>query len=233
MQYHASRRVSLFVALSLQIAACGTDSDSAPAGTEGTVIVVDNTATIAGVTPSVHGAPTVTPSPFGDALCFDGDDAVVLDTNPLEGLAAFTLEALVRVDAVTAAEFAEPRYLHIEDPTGQRATLEARVTDTQFYLDTYLLAGDESLTLIDDTKLHALGEWTWTALSYENGSMRHYVDGVEEANGSVTIRPFGAGAMSLGVRQNLRYWFQGCIRELRISDHALPAGELQSALATR
>jgi hypothetical protein len=39
--------------------------------------------------------------------------------------------------------------------------------------------------------------------------------------------------MSLGVRQNLRYWFQGCIRELRISDRALPAGELQSAVATR
>jgi hypothetical protein len=193
--------------------------------------LIDNTTSIHGLAPMVLGTPIVTPTPHGDALCFDGDDAVILDDHPLDGLSAFTLEVLVRIDAVTAPALNQPRFLHIEATTGPaRATMEARVTDTTFYLDTFLLAGAASRTLADTTKLHPVGQWTWTALSYDGAIMRHYVDGVEDANGEVAVPAFGPGKLSLGVRQNLMYWFAGCIRELRITPAPLPPAELQRAM---
>jgi hypothetical protein len=190
--------------------------------------LIDSTTSIHGLPPMVLGSPTVTSTPFGDALCFDGDDGVVLDGHPLEGLGAFTLEVLIRIDGVTAAELNQPRFLHIEAATGPaRATMEARLTATDFYLDTFLLAGAASKTLADSTKVHPAGQWTWTALSYDGATMRHYVDGVEDASGDVVVPAFGAGKLSLGVRQNLVYWFAGCIRELRVTASALPPAQLQ------
>jgi hypothetical protein len=105
--------------------------------------------------------------------------------------------------------------------------MEARVTTTQFYVDTFLLAGSARLTLAAKDKLHAVGRWTWLALTYSEGQMRHFVDGVEDANGSVVIPAMGPGKMSFGVRQNLVHYFSGCIRELRVAPGALPAAELQ------
>ena len=193
--------------------------------------LIDSTTSIHGLTPMVLGAPVVTSTPQGDALCFDGDDAVVLEAHPLAGLGAFTLEVLIRIDGVTAAALNQPRYLHIEATTGPaRATMEARVTDTNFYLDTFLLAGTASRTLADSAKAHPVGQWTWTALTYDGATMRHYVDGVEDASGEVTVPAFGPGKMSLGVRQNLMYWFAGCIREVRVTPVPLPPAELQRAL---
>jgi hypothetical protein len=191
--------------------------------------IIDNTTSIHDNAPTmVHGSPQVVSSPQGDALCFDGDDAVVLNANPVQGLAAFTVEVFMRIDAVTSAAFNQPRYLHVETSDASRLTMEARVTDASWYLDTFLLSsGGQSRTLIDAAKVHPVGQWVWTALTYEGGQMRHFVDGVEDANGTVTIPALGAGKVSLGVRQNLVNWFQGCIREVRVTPAALPPAELQ------
>jgi hypothetical protein len=202
----------------------GGDAAPAPASERW---LIDNLTAINGLTPMVLGNPLVTSTPHGDALCFDGDDAVVVDDHPLEGLGAFTLEALVRIDGVTVDALNQPRFLHIETPGPARATLEARVTDTSFHLDTFLLAGAASRTLVDSTKLHPVGQWTWVALGYDGTTMRHYVDGAEDAGGPVAVPAFGAGKMSLGVRQNLMYWFVGCIRELRVTAAALSPADLQ------
>jgi hypothetical protein len=200
-------------------------------GTAGVVTadrwIIDNTTSIHGNTPMLLGSPQVMTSPQGDTLCFDGDDAIVLNVNPVEGLAAFTLEVLLRIDSVTTAALNQPRYLHIETNDASRVTMEARVTETNWYLDTFLLSGAQSRTLADATKVHPVDQWTWTALTYAGGQMRHFVDGVEDANGTVTVPAFGPGKMSLGVRQNLMYWFKGCIREVRITNAALAAAELQ------
>ena len=189
--------------------------------------LIDSVTSIHGLTPTVHGSPVVTSTPHGDALCFDGDDAVILDDHPLAGLGAFTLEVLVRIDGVTATALNQPRFLHIEAEGPARATIEARVTETTFYLDTFLLAGTSSRTLADGARLHPVGQWTWTALTYDGVTMRHYVDGVEDASGPVTVPAFGAGKLSLGVRQNLMYWFAGCIREVRVTPAALTHERLQ------
>src|SRR5262245_23533800 len=211
----------------------GTGGFPNTAGTGGGAVatperwLIDNTTSIHGNTPMVLGSPQVTTTPHGDALCFDGDDAVVLDANPVEGMATFTVEALVRIDSVTTTALNQPRFLHIETTTPSRLTLEARVTETDWYLDTFLLSGAQSHTLIDATRLHPVGQWTWTALTYDGSQMRHFVDGVEDANGTVTIPAVGPGKMSLGVRQNLMYWFNGCIREVRVTPAALAPAQLQ------
>ena len=81
--------------------------------------------------------------------------------------------------------------------------------------------------MIDETKVHPVATWYWTALSYADGQMRHFVEGVEDASGSVTVAPLGPGKISIGVRQNLQYWFKGCVRELRVTSGALPPESLQ------
>ncbi len=192
--------------------------------------LIDSLTSIHGLTPMVLGSPVVTSTPHGDALCFDGDDAVVVDDHPLRERGVFTLEVLVRIDGVTVATLNQPRFLHIETAGPARATMEARVTETSFYLDTFLLAGAASRTLADSSKLHPVGQWTWTALTYDGVTMRHYVEGVEDASGPVAVPAFGPGKLSLGVRQNLVYWFVGCIRELRVTAGPLPPEQLQRAL---
>ena len=59
--------------------------------------------------------------------------------------------------------------------------------------------------------------WHTAALTYDGTTMAHYVDGVKELEGTVKVRPQGPGRTSLGVRQNLVYWFKGQIRRVRIT----------------
>jgi hypothetical protein len=192
--------------------------------------VLDNLTSIAGLTPEVWGGPTLTQTPYGVALCFDGDDGIVLPKNPLEGFGAFTLQVLFRPDPVVEGEtaLAEPRFIHIETSAADRATIEARVDSTQFYLDTFISSAGQSKTLSDESRRHAVGQWHWGALSYADGMMHHYVDGVVDASAALSAGPLGPGKTSLGVRQNHVYWFKGCIRELRFTPAALPSESLAS-----
>jgi hypothetical protein len=236
--FHIRSTCLIFICL---VAGCRSSSGAAGSGGKtasggaggsdsGTVDrwIIDNTSSIHDVVPMVIGGPQVITSPQGDALCFDGDDGIVLAANPVQGLAAFTIEVLLRVDSVTNAALNQPRYLHIETTDASRVTMEARVTETNWYLDTYLLSGGQNRTLAELSKVHPVGQWTWAALTYADGQMRHFVDGVEDANGTVTIPALGAGKISLGVRQNLVNWFSGCIREVRVTATALLASSLQT-----
>ncbi|MGC4093761.1 MAG: LamG domain-containing protein [Polyangiaceae bacterium] len=191
--------------------------------------LVDDPRALHGAHTLVLGEPRLGESPLGPALCFDGDDGLIADLNPLQGLEAFTLEVLARIDAVGDPAHSEPRFVHIESAEGLRATVEARVTSTQFFVDTHLHTNSDKLTLANSASLHPVGRWNWIALSYAEGHMRHFVDAVEDGHGDVPFRPMGAGKMSLGVRQNRVHYFQGCIRELRVSPRALPAEQLQRA----
>jgi len=221
------RRLTRFVLAAFApslVAACSDDA-APPDGDEASkdlVWILDNTESIGGVTPMVLGEPTVTDG----ALCFDGvDDALVFPVNPLEGLAAFTVEVRFRPDATGAAE---QRFVHMQE-TGapNRALIETRVsTDGTFHLDTYLRSGTSELTLIDPAKTHPTDAWHWAALSYDGGTQRHFVDAAEELSGAVTFAPLGAGQMSVGTRINLVDWYKGCASELRFHDRALPADAL-------
>ena len=213
--------VSLAVAC---LFACSSEDEKPPAADEplDLVWILDNTESIGGHTPTVLGAPTVTDG----ALCFDGiDDALIFSTNPLEGLAAFTVEVRFLPDSTGAIE---QRFVHMQQTSSpNRALIETRVSpDGTWHLDTYLRSGTAELALIDPTKTHPTDTWQWAALSYENGTQRHFVDAVEELSGAVAFAPLGAGEMSIGTRINQVDWFKGCASELRIHDRALASVEL-------
>ena len=55
--------------------------------------------------------------------------------------------------------------------------------------------------------------------------MKHFVNGKEELAVDVKLVPLAAGETSIGVRHNKVHWFQGAIRQIRISPAALKPDE--------
>jgi hypothetical protein len=179
------------------------------------------------------GEPKLESSPHGNALCFDGvDDGLIFEQNPIAGMSRFTIQVLFRPDASGTLEApSEQRFVHFEEgsattPESRRVLIETRVVGDQWFLDTFLRATHGSLALIDPEKKHPVGRWYWVALSYGDGTMRHYIDRRLELEGAVPFEPLGSGRASLGVRLNRVSWFKGCVRELRVTPAVVPAAEL-------
>ena len=194
--------------------------------------VVDNRTTIGGHAVLVVGSPRVVQTAIGPAIEFNGStDGLFVDANPIEGLAQFTVEALIEPAPEGPAE---QRFLHVSETGSEnRLMLETRILpDRSWCLDTFLRHGDASLTLIDRQRTHPADGWHVVALVYDGTRMAHYVDGVQELAGDVAFRALGAGRTSIGVRQNLVSWFKGRIRLLRFTSEALPAARLMTVPRT-
>jgi hypothetical protein len=200
----------------------GGAAENAPATS--LVWTLDNVKLVGRHAPLVLGTPQVTAGEPG--IRFNGqNDGLILPVNPLAGLPAFTIEALIQPAADGAPA---QRFLHIEDERGNRALMEIRLSaDGRWCLDTFLLCGNSRLSLIDPARLHPAGRWHWVALRCDGRRMDHFVDGVKEGEGAVVFTPFTAGRMSLGVRLNQAFWFKGAIREVRLHPVALAAERLQ------
>jgi hypothetical protein len=215
-------RIAPFVALA------STLGCSRPRATPDDLVwLIEDPARVGGHPAMVIGTPRAVDTDRGRAVCFNGaDTGLALDVNPLERLAEFTVQVLLKPDPDGAAE---QRFLHFsEDGGDNRVLLETRTTpDGQWYLDTYLHKGTEKLALIQPDKRHPSGTWYWVALTYRDQHMWHFVNGVEEAKGDIAFAPLGPGKMSLGVRLNRVSWFKGCIHELRVSHAALAPDQLQ------
>lgn len=206
----------------------------APAGAPAALLWRADSALAWGNTTGVRlGEPMLAPSPHGEAVCFDGvDDGFTFEQNPIAGLSHFTIQVLFRPDASgTAQSPSEQRFVHFEEgsatrPENSRALIETRVAGDQWFLDTYLRSAAGSRALIDPQRKHAVGRWYWVALTYGDGTMRHYVDRQLELEGAVPFEPLGPGRASLGVRLNRVSWFKGCLREVRVTPFVVPAAEL-------
>lgn len=181
---------------------------------------------VGGHATTVLGAPMPTDGGSGDALKFDGiRDGVIVPVNPVAGWKEFTVEMLF---SPAADGQPEQRVLHFEDNNGSRGLMEIRLTpEGRWALDTFLLSGTNRLTLLDRTKLHPAGKWTWVALRYDGRRMAHFINGEKELDGDLLFAPMGEGQISLGVRLNRVYWFKGSIREVRFTPRALPDSALQ------
>ena len=220
----------MFLAGTAGIGAAGLRAVEAAAPAEAAVPIIwklDNAKKVGGHEPTVLGAPqSVEEAPAGRALRFNGSrDGLVLPVIPYAGWTQFTIEVLFKPEA---GGLPEQRFMHVEDTKGGRTMMETRLTpDNQWYLDTFLLSGPSSLALIDKTKLHPTNRWHWAALRYDGRLMTSFVDGVKELEGPVAFAPMVEGKMSLGVRQNLLYWFKGAISEVRFTPAALAEGDLQ------
>ena len=189
-----------------------------------TIWVVDDVDRVGGVRPRVFGSPKVEPSPRG--LAFDGQaDGLIVPWNPLEGLDAFTVEAVFRPDPGGAAE---QRFFHIQADSGpDRILLETRLTpDGRWYADTYIRSGQTDQPLNDPALLHDLGRWHTLALTFDGRDMAQWVDGRFELSARIAFWPLGRGAASIGMRINRIYFFKGAIRLLRFSGSALDEAAL-------
>jgi len=210
------------LALAVLAASASSQTPSPPVAVEWTV---DSLTRIGGHAVTVVGRPRVVDTSRGRAVEFDGaGDGLFIESNPLEGLARFTVEVVLD-PAADGPE--EQRFLHIEERDSRRALMELRrLAAGVWCLDTFLRDGDSQLTLIDRGALHRPGEWHVAALAYDGAAMTHYVDGMREASGPVAFAPLGSGRTSIGVRQNRVSWFKGRIRMIRITPQALPPDRL-------
>jgi len=183
---------------------------------------------IGGCTTTKLGQPVLIEAPSGQGIFFDGvDDGLLIQANPLGDATAFTLEVVFRPDSSDPPN-AEQRFLHIQNPEDEsrRILIELRHRkDHLWFLDTFIASDSSRCTLYAETFRHPLGQWFHAALTYENGMMRHYVDGKEELSGPVNYVPIEDGWTSIGVRMNQRYWFRGAIRTIRMTRRALSPAE--------
>ncbi len=188
----------------------------------------ENPTVVADARIEVWGAPSFFKDPLDSAVRFDGKvDGLLVPVIPIAGWKNFTIEILFTVDA---DGFSEQKFLHLQDEKGRRVLIELRLLPgDRWCLDTFLHKDSEHrLTLIDHAQVHPVERWHWAALSYAEGRMVHFVDGVKECEGAVQFEPLSRdGRTSLGVRQNKVSWFKGAIREVRFSPEALPLEKLQ------
>ena len=180
--------------------------------------------TIGGYKTSLLGHPEAIDSGGHKAIQFNGlDDAIYLPVHPLAGADSFTWEVLFRPDAGGAAE---QRFFHLqEDGSDNRMLFEIRIIGDQWCLDSFAKTGDASRTLLDRTKLHALGEWYAAEAVYDGREFRNYVDGVLQGSGELHIAPQKAGQTSIGVRFNKVNYFKGAIAQARFTRRALPPSQ--------
>lgn len=191
---------------------------------------LDNLRKIGGNQVTVIGSPRVIKTPKGKAVEFDGaHDGLLVGVNPVAGMRAFTVEAVIRPDA---GGLEEQRWLHIQGPTADsRVMMETRLRGQQWFLDTFIKNGPaagDGRTLFDEPFRHAVGVWYHVALVYDGAVMRNYVDGREELSGPLAVGPLGAGQTSIGVRQNRVHWFKGAVSRLRFTPRALAPEEFMS-----
>jgi len=189
---------------------------------------IDNVESIGGHATTKLGDPVVVEPPGGKAVHFDGiDDGLLVIANPLEGAEAFTVEVVFKPDSAYPDNQAQ-RFVHIQNPGSEdrRILIELRLTeDFQWYLDTFIKSELSNKTLAKETALHPVGEWYHAALVYENRSMKHFVNAVEELSGEVDYLPISGGYTSLGTRMDKRSWFKGAIRTLKVTHKALSPEE--------
>lgn len=186
---------------------------------------INNLKKIGGHKVEVLGNPQIIKTDKGKAVLFDGiDDGIFVNSNPIEGAKEFTIEAIFRPDEGGEKE---QRWLHIEDTENveSRALLETRLVGNEWFVDTFLKSGENRLAHFAENFKHPLGQWFHVAMVFDGKEMRHYVNGNLELSGAITIKPFGKGITSIGVRQNKVYWFKGAVRLAKFTNRAISPKE--------
>ena len=100
------------------------------------------------------GAPAVVSTDIGPAIQFNGaTDGLLIERNPLEGLAQFTIEVLFSRGCRRPGRAAVPA--RAGSRGRESRAVELRLNDGRWALDSYLRHGDAQLTLLDRSQTHA------------------------------------------------------------------------------
>ena len=212
---------SLFIFILFSSILKGQDSSSIYS----TTWMINSVDSVAGFPIIKSDSPQVIESDeYSKVVWFDGvDDGLLVESNPLEGATNFTIEVIFKPDSSWSSN-EEQRFIHFQDPLNddRRILIELRLTnDHQWYLDTYIKSELSSKALKIETALHPVELWFHAALVYENRSMKHYVNGMEEISGEVDFLPITNANVSIGTRMDQRSWFKGSIAILKITHSAL------------
>jgi hypothetical protein len=181
----------------------------------------------------VFGNPVVVDTGTGKAIRFDGiDDRLLVANNPLGDAKEFTIEVIFKPDSAYHISM-QPRFIHFQDEgdtlsgwnSARRIMMELRLTpENKWYLDGFLLTDAGERTLQNKNLTHPTGQWCHAALTYKDNTFKTYVNGVEEASGSVTFTEKilnRAGNVSIGGRMNRLNYYRGLIKTLKITRKAL------------
>lgn len=186
---------------------------------------IDNLNKIGGNTITLFGNPVEVETESGKAVRFDGvDDGIIVHANPIDGFNSFTVEIIFKPDTTSNPANKEQRFLHIQAPGHEprRMLIELRIAEeNNWFLDTHVNADTAYRTLYAEKFIHPLRAWYHAALVYENGMVRHFVNGREEMSGAINYIPVKNGNVSLGMRMNKRSFFKGDIKLVRFTDRAL------------
>ena len=186
---------------------------------------IDKLDSIGGHETTVLGSPKVIETASGKAVEFDGKgDGLFVDTHPLAGAEAFTVEVIFKPypDGLK-----EQRFFHMqENGSEDRVMFETRLTDdNRWFLDTFIKSGPGEYTMFAEDFKHPLGPWYHAAIVMDGKTFRHYVNCNLELSEEVEFTPQLAGKTSLGVRLNKVFWYKGAIRKTRFTPKALSPAE--------
>ncbi len=215
------RFISVFLMITIQI--------FAQKPSESILWEVNNIESIHTHSTTVLGFPQVVESDLGPVVEFNGiDDGLIVDSNPVAGADGFTIEVVFKPYTSDDPDNVEQRFIHMQESDSRRLLIELRLTDdNQWFLDTFMKDGSSSKALYAVDFLHPIGDWYHAALVYENGIMRHYVDGIEEMSGDVDYQAMQSGQTSIGVRLNERSWYKGAIHSLCVTPSVLQPEDFQ------
>lgn len=175
--------------------------------------------TIGGQPVTVYGNPIVVETDSGKAVEFDGiDDGLLVPLNPMAGANEFSIEIVFKP---YSGGLKEQRFIHMQQDDNNRALIELRSIDNNWFLDTYIKSNGNGKALYAENDLHPSDKWWHACLVYSNNTMTHYVNGVKELSDAITFVPVTTGVTSIGVRQNLVSWYKGAIKTLKVTHKAL------------
>jgi hypothetical protein len=191
---------------------------------------VDNLSKIGGYRVRVVGTPKLKDEAPGKAVCFSGtDDGLAVGINPLDMQIGFTIQVLVKPSPGGGVV---QQLLHLQDSETGRVIMEARtLAGGKWRLHSFVKFGEQQTDLETEVAAHPTDQWYWVALTHsEDGMVRQYVNGVEEAAAALPIEPpMKAGEMGIGYKLSEENYFRGCVREVRFANAGLPVGRLEQA----
>lgn len=172
---------------------------------------------------SLYGNPIVVETDSGKAVQFDGiDDGLLVPSNPMAGAKEFTVEVVFKPYSGGSKE---QRFIHMQQDDNNRALIELRSIDNNWFLDTFIKSNGTGTVLYAENDLHPSDQWWHACFVCSADSMTHYVNGVKELSMPITFSPVSSGATSIGVRQNLVSWYKGAIKTLKVTHKALQPEE--------
>ena len=198
-------------------------------GTGSTIAALNAT----GLVGTIAGATWTAAGRFGSGLVFDGvnDWVTVNDANALDLTTGLTLEGWVYPTAVGGQPW---RNVLVKERLGGEVYNVYANTDANAPT-VYVVRAAQPGTPLDvrDTGPLPLNEWSHLATTFDNSTLRLYVDGVlvgsRAVSGPLLV---STGALRIGGNSIWGEFFQGRIDEVRIYNRALTLSEIQADMST-